>query len=113
MKDDKTDSTEKALLEVDLKALGKKLETVHARMTEIDAFSAPSRASAILNGLGFSKERQAMVVSLLELFFFAPCFTPLFCFYPHSANQTIVWWLANACGSCLRSVRRSRCSLVG
>ncbi len=42
---------------------GEKIATLHARMSEIDAYTAPARAAQLLNGLGFSKAEQEQSVS--------------------------------------------------
>lgn len=42
---------------------GAKIAILHARMSEIDAYTAPARAAQLLNGLGFSKTEQEQSVS--------------------------------------------------
>ena len=40
---------------------GLRLAEIHARLDEIGAASAPSRAASILHGLGFDNEKQARI----------------------------------------------------
>jgi ATP-binding cassette subfamily F protein 3 len=42
---------------------GAEIAILHARMSEIDAYTAPARAAQLLNGLGFSKKEQEQAVS--------------------------------------------------
>ncbi len=42
---------------------GEHIAMLHARMSEIDAYSAPARAAQLLNGLGFNKIEQEQAVS--------------------------------------------------
>src|SRR5580700_2986797 len=42
---------------------GPQIAILHARMGEIDAYTAPARAAQLLNGLGFSKTEQEQSVS--------------------------------------------------
>lgn len=42
---------------------GAQIAMLHARMTEIDAYTAPARAAQLLNGLGFNKTEQEQAVS--------------------------------------------------
>lgn len=51
------------LLSAEQKNDGHRIATLHARLGEIDAYTAPARAAQLLNGLGFSHQEQQKSVS--------------------------------------------------
>jgi ATP-binding cassette subfamily F protein 3 len=54
---------EKELTEAEIKNNGEQIAIIHARLGEIDAYTANSRAAQLLNGLGFNREEQLQPVS--------------------------------------------------
>ena len=56
-------STERALLEAETAHDGNRAAELHARLNDIDGYSARSRAAALLSGLGFSDADSAAAVS--------------------------------------------------
>lgn len=54
---------EKLLKAADMETLPERISEIHARLSEISAYSAESRASSILHGLGFNQKEQGQPLS--------------------------------------------------
>ena len=54
---------EKLLNDADTETLPERISEIHARLSEISAYSAESRASSILHGLGFNQKEQGQPLS--------------------------------------------------
>ncbi|MDC3080038.1 ATP-binding cassette domain-containing protein [Rhodospirillaceae bacterium] len=54
---------EKLLNDADTEKLPERISEIHARLSEISAYSAESRASSILHGLGFNQKEQGQPLS--------------------------------------------------
>ncbi|MCE3237606.1 MAG: yheS 2 [Gammaproteobacteria bacterium] len=61
--DSELQTLEQALLMAEEKNDGHRIATLHTRLGEIDAYTAPARAAQLLNGLGFSHQEQQTPVS--------------------------------------------------
>ena len=54
---------EKLLKEVETETLAERISEIHARLSDISAYSAEARASSILHGLGFNQKEQGQPLS--------------------------------------------------
>ena len=54
---------EKLLKEVETETLPERISEIHARLSDISAYSAEARASSILHGLGFNQKEQGQPLS--------------------------------------------------
>ena len=64
--DEELRSIEKELLDAEEKNNALRIANLHEKLSQIDAYTAPSRAAKLLNGLGFNEEEQKKSVNMFS-----------------------------------------------